>query len=60
MEIYVKCSKGTYLRALAHDIGEKSGYGAYLKNLRRVAINNFNIDKALSLQDFNNYWCSLN
>jgi tRNA pseudouridine55 synthase len=58
--IYVKCSKGTYLRSLAHDIGEKSGYGAYLKNLRRVAIDNFIIDKALSLKDFNDYWSSLN
>jgi tRNA pseudouridine55 synthase len=60
IDIYVKCSKGTYLRSLAHDIGEKSGFGAYLKNLRRVAIDNYNIDKALSIQEFNDYWSSLN
>jgi tRNA pseudouridine55 synthase len=60
IEIYVKCSKGTYLRSLAHDIGEKSGYGAHLKNLRRVAIDNFSIDKALSVEDFYNYWNTLN
>jgi len=59
IDIYVKCSKGTYLRTLAHDIGAKSGYGAYLKKLRRVAIDNYNIDKALSVQDFNDYWSSL-
>jgi len=59
-DVYVKCSKGTYLRALAHDIGEKSGYGAFLKNLRRVAIDNYRIEKALSVEDFNDYWSSLN
>jgi tRNA pseudouridine55 synthase len=60
LDVYVKCSKGTYLRSLAYDIGEKCGYGAFLKNLRRVAIDNFYIDKALSVDDFNGYWNSLN
>ena len=59
IDIYVKCSKGTYIRSLAHDIGEKSGYGAYLKNLRRVAVDNYNINKALSIEDFDIYWRSL-
>jgi tRNA pseudouridine55 synthase len=60
IDVYVKCSKGTYLRSLAHDIGIKSGYGAYLKQLRRVAIDDYNIKRALSVEDFNDYWCSLN
>lgn len=59
-DIYVKCSKGTYLRSLAHDVGEKSGYGAFLKDLRRVAIDDYRIEKALSVKDFNDYWMSLN
>jgi len=59
VDVYVKCSKGTYLRSLAHDIGEKSGYGAFLKSLRRIAIDDYNIDKALSVDDFNEYWSSL-
>lgn len=59
IEIYVKCSKGTYLRSLAHDIGEKCGCGAYLNQLRRVAIDDYMIEKALSVQDFNEYWSSL-
>jgi tRNA pseudouridine55 synthase len=59
-DVYVKCSKGTYLRALAHDMGEISGYGAFLKNLRRVAIDDYRIEKALSVEDFNKYWDSLN
>jgi len=60
LNVYVKCSKGTYLRSLAHDIGKKSGYGAYLKSLRRVAIDNFKIEKALTLNDFHKFWSSLN
>jgi len=60
LDVYVKCSKGTYLRTLAYDIGEKSGYGAYLKRLRRVAIDDYNIEKALSVKDFNDYWNSIN
>ena len=60
IDVYVKCSKGTYLRSLAQDIGEKSGYGAFLKSLRRVAIDEYNIEKALSVKDFNDYWNSLN
>ena len=60
IDVYVKCSKGTYLRSLAYDIGEKSGYGAYLKSLRRVAIDDYNIEKALSVEDFDDYWKSLN
>jgi tRNA pseudouridine55 synthase len=60
LDVYVKCSKGTYLRSLAFDIGKKSGYGAYLKSLRRVAIDNFTIEKALTVNDFHTFWSSLN
>jgi tRNA pseudouridine55 synthase len=60
VEIYVKCSKGTYIRALANEIGKKCGCGAVLKSLRRIAVNNYIIDKALTIQDFDKYWNSLN
>jgi tRNA pseudouridine55 synthase len=59
IDIYVKCSKGTYLRSLANDIGERSGYGAYLKSLRRTAIDDYKIEKALSIEDFKDYWDAL-
>jgi tRNA pseudouridine55 synthase len=59
IDIFVKCSKGTYLRTLANDIGIKSGYGAYLKKLRRVAIDNYTIKKALTVGEFDEYWKSL-
>jgi len=40
----VVCSKGTYIRTLAYDFGEKLGVGAYLKSLRRTRIGDFVLD----------------
>jgi tRNA pseudouridine55 synthase len=47
--IEAEVSSGTYIRALARDIGVKLGCGAYLKNLRRTQIGNFDITQAISL-----------
>jgi tRNA pseudouridine55 synthase len=44
---YVRCSKGTYIRQLAHDIGEKIGCGAHLIALRRAKIGPFSVKDAL-------------
>ena len=49
-DIEVKCSKGTYIRALARDIGHKLGVGAYLAALRRTKIGEYNVDNALSVK----------
>lgn len=46
VNFYVRCSKGTYIRQLAHDIGEKIGCGAHLVSLRRTKIGPFNIERA--------------
>lgn len=46
----VGCSKGTYIRSLAHDIGQALGVGAYLTQLRRTKIGNFSVADAN--QDF--------
>lgn len=46
------CSKGTYVRVIANDFGEKLGCGAYLKNLRREAIGNYSVDDAFNLAGF--------
>ncbi len=51
-EIRVRCSKGTYIRALARDIGTVNGSGACLIGLRRTAIGEFRADKAMSLELF--------
>lgn len=58
--ITVQCSKGTYLRSIAHDLGIKSNHGAYLKALRRQAIGNFSVKDALSLGQFESFWRTLN
>jgi tRNA pseudouridine55 synthase len=47
----VRCSKGTYIRTLAGDIGEALGCGAHLAGLRRTATGPFEIDAAITLDD---------
>ena len=44
----VGCSKGTYIRSLAHDIGKALGVGAYLTNLRRTKIGDYSVENASS------------
>ena len=44
----VGCSKGTYIRSLAHDIGQDLGIGAYLTNLRRTKIGEYKIENGSS------------
>ena len=48
----VSCSRGTYVRTLANDIGEALGCGAHLSALRRTRSGPFAIDRALSLDEF--------
>ena len=50
-DILVDCSKGTYIRALARDLGEALGSGAFLHSLRRTRNGGFTIDDALSIED---------
>ncbi len=45
----VECSGGTYVRSLAHDIGQKIGCGAHLAGLRRTAVAEFTEQRAISL-----------
>ncbi|MDR0417831.1 MAG: tRNA pseudouridine(55) synthase TruB [Puniceicoccales bacterium] len=47
----VACSKGTYVRTLAHDMGQKLGCGAYLSQLRRTKAGNFRLDQAITLEN---------
>ena len=48
----VSCSKGTYIRALARDIGEELKCGAYLIGLRRTRIGEFNVESAMTVDYF--------
>ena len=43
-------SAGTYIRALARDIGKKLGMGAYLDDLRRTKIGTFSVEQAVQLE----------
>ena len=52
VQIIVRCSKGTYIRSLARDIGEKLGCGAYLYELRRTKIGNFGVEEAITIDFF--------
>ena len=51
-QIIVTCSKGTYIRTLAEDIGAVLGCGAHLIGLRRTATANYNIAQAITLEQF--------
>jgi tRNA pseudouridine55 synthase len=46
----VECSGGTYVRSLAHDIGQKVGCGAHLGGLRRTAVAEFALSRAITLE----------
>ncbi|HAM88214.1 MAG: tRNA pseudouridine synthase B [Candidatus Falkowbacteria bacterium GW2011_GWC2_38_22] len=51
LKIRVKCSSGTYIRSLAHDIGQNLGCGAYLTELKRTAVGVFGIEECCELAD---------
>lgn len=50
--LQVICSKGTYIRALARDIGKELGCGAYLTALRRTQIGDFKVESAMKIDFF--------
>lgn len=52
VDLRMTCSKGTYVRALARDVGEALGVGAHLVALRREAIGPFRVDEAFALDAF--------
>lgn len=54
LELQVHCSSGTYIRSLAHEIGEKLGCGAYVEELRRLKIGNLDLQKAVRIDDITN------
>ena len=49
----IHCSKGTYIRSIARDLGERLGTGAHLSSLTRLSQGVFNLDDALSLDELN-------
>ena len=55
IRIRVVCSKGTYIRSFARDIGLALKSGAYLSALERTAIGSYNINKAYDIEQFQKY-----
>ncbi|MBE2279232.1 MAG: tRNA pseudouridine(55) synthase TruB [Ignavibacteriaceae bacterium] len=51
----LKCSKGTYVRSIASDLGTKLGCGAYLSSLRRTYIGEYSSEDAFEPAEFSNY-----
>ncbi|OFX76940.1 MAG: tRNA pseudouridine(55) synthase TruB [Bacteroidetes bacterium GWE2_29_8] len=59
IDFKVKCSKGTYLRSLAHDFGQKLGVGGHLTALRRTDIGEYSVENSIEITDFQ-YFFKLN
>ncbi len=52
VEFRVVCSKGTYIRSLAHDFGKALNSGAHLSALKRTDIGNYHLESALTIETF--------
>ena len=53
IRVKLSCSKGTYIRSFAHDLGKKMESGAHLAGLKRTAIGPFKLNKAIEIERFN-------
>src|ERR1700724_2836804 len=47
----IECSSGTYIRSLAHEMGQKLGSGAHLAEISRLAVGEFSLDQAIKLEE---------
>ena len=57
-EIRMACSKGTYVRAFARDLGERLGSGAHLDSLQRSRSGQFCVENALNIDQAMSYFCA--
>ena len=55
VNFHIHCSKGTYIRALARDMGEKLNCGAHLTSLRRISSGELSLENAFSVQEFESW-----
>ncbi len=53
LEIQVHCSSGTYIRAIAHDLGHILGCGGFLTSLRRISVGDHLLEESIPLTDLN-------
>ena len=52
VKIRIICSKGTYIRSLAHDMGKRLESGAHLVKLIRTRIGSYTLDSSLTIEEF--------
>ena len=52
IEVNLRCSKGCYVRSLAHDLGNELEVGAYLTSLKRTQIGNYKLEYEMSIDEF--------
>ncbi len=52
LDVEIECSKGTYIRSLAHDLGQILGTGAYLTQLRRTKIGEISVEQAKTMTEW--------
>lgn len=50
-DFFIECSKGTYVRSLVHDLGQKLGTGAFLYQLERTKIGKFSLEDAIGIEE---------
>ena len=52
IDFEITCSKGTYIRSIAHDLGAKLNSGGYLSSLKRISVGNYNLSDSICVEDF--------
>ena len=50
-QFVIECSSGTYIRSLAHEMGQKLGCGAHLAEITRTAVGEFSLEQAMALEE---------
>jgi len=50
-KVAIECAAGTYIRSIAHDMGQKLGCGAHLEEINRTAVGEFTMDQAVKVED---------
>jgi tRNA pseudouridine55 synthase len=53
MDLKITCGKGTYIRSIAHELGQAAGSLAHITSLRRTRIGDFSVEDALTPAEFN-------
>lgn len=58
LDVEIVCSKGTYIRSLAHDLGQVLKCGAYCHSLERLKVGDFDINDSLTIEELEEFICN--